>query len=149
MANIINLAAEIGANFIGDDAQPSLAFSNTSTGPGLQADRVVITSAASIGQVELTGAGRAVGLTTTDVPLTFTRVNVGGPTAAYVNFLSSTASGPMLQLSGQAFVSAVSIVFAASANWAGLGALPVKRSDGTLAFIPVLPPAVVTGAVFS
>jgi len=48
MANIRNIDAEIGANMIGDDAQPTLTFSNSSTGPGLRVYSAVITSTASI-----------------------------------------------------------------------------------------------------
>jgi len=53
MPNILNLTAESGANFIGDDAQPSLTIANSSTGPGLKVDRFVVTSGASISQLNL------------------------------------------------------------------------------------------------
>lgn len=36
MANTINLNAEVGANYIGDDAQPTLTFSNTGGGSALR-----------------------------------------------------------------------------------------------------------------
>ena len=36
MANTINLDAETGANYIGDDAQPSLQFSNSGGGAALR-----------------------------------------------------------------------------------------------------------------
>lgn len=44
MANTVNLTAEVGANMIGDDAQPTVVFTNSSTGAGLQTDRLVVTS---------------------------------------------------------------------------------------------------------
>lgn len=130
-SNLINLNAETGANYIGDDAQPSLTFTNASTGPGLQVDRFVTTSGASISALTL-NPGILAGNATVGVALAV-------PTP-------SVASGAILKLGGQAFVSAVSIVFAASANWAGMGAIRVVRSDGTFGWIPVLPSAVVTAA---
>ena len=39
MSNTINLDAETGANFIGDDAQPSLTISNSSTGTALRLEK--------------------------------------------------------------------------------------------------------------
>ena len=62
---------------------------------------------------------------------------------------ASMPSGAVLSLGAGAFVSAVSIVFAASANWAGAGVVRVVKSDGTFGWIPVLPDGVVTAAVFS
>lgn len=45
MANISNLNAETGANYIGDDAQPSLTIDNSSTGYALQVSRVASANA--------------------------------------------------------------------------------------------------------
>lgn len=59
---------------------------------------------------------------------------------------ASTASVAVIGLKNTSFVSAVSIVFAAGANWAGLGAVRVVRTDGTFGWIPVLPDGVVTAA---
>ena len=39
MANTINLNAEVGANYIGDDAQPALTFSNTGAGSALRLEK--------------------------------------------------------------------------------------------------------------
>lgn len=58
----------------------------------------------------------------------------------------STASVAAISLTGRAFVSAISLIFAASANWAGMGAIRVVRSDGTFGWIPVLPDGQVTAA---
>lgn len=111
MVNVLNLDAETGANMIGDDATPTLSFSNT-TGPSLE----------------------VVGSTAANATLSGLRLT------------QSIASGAALNLSGKSFVSAVSIVFAAGANWAGLGAIRVVRTDGTFGWIPVLPNGVVTAA---
>jgi hypothetical protein len=111
MANLINITAEAGANMIGDDATPTLTFSNT-VGPALEV----------IGAIS------------------------GNASVSGLKLTQSTASGAVLNLGGKSFVSAVSIVFAASANWAGLGAVRVVRTDGTFGWIPVLPNAVVTAA---
>ena len=60
---------------------------------------------------------------------------------------ASTASVPVIGLVNGAFVSAVSLIFAASGNWAGMGAIRVARNDGTFGWIPVLPDGQVTAAV--
>lgn len=60
---------------------------------------------------------------------------------------SSVASLAVMKLDGTAFVSAVSIVYATSANWAGQGAMRIVKTDGTFGWIPVLPDAVVSAAV--
>ena len=73
----------------------------------------------------------------------------GNATLSGLRLTQSTASGAVLNLAGKSFVSAVSIVFAASANWAGAGAIRVVKTDGTFGWIPVLPDAVVTAAVAS
>lgn len=111
MANIRNIDAETGANMIGDDATPTLSFSNT-VGPAVE----------------------AVGSTAANATLSGLRLT------------QSIASGAVLNLAGKSFVSAVSIVFAAGASWAGLGAIRVVRTDGTFGWIPVLPNGVVTPA---
>ncbi len=67
-------------------------------------------------------------------------------TLSGIRLTQSIASGAVINLGGKAFVSAVSIVFAASGNWAGMGAIRIVRTDGTFGWIPVLPNAVVTAA---
>jgi hypothetical protein len=113
MANIVNLNAETGANFIADDASPGLTFSNTGGGAALRLTNTP-TAGASIAVLEL-GVG-------------------------------SVASAAALGLVGGAFTSAVSLIFAAGANWAGMGAIRVVRTDGTGGWIPVLPDGQVTAA---
>ena len=135
MANLVNIYAETGADIIGDDAQPTLTISNTSTGPALRVFGMALTSGASVdrlfGNPIVTGPATA-----------------GNATVAALRIApASTASVAVLSLLNTSFVSAVSIVFAASANWAGMGVMRVVRTDGTFAWIPLLPDAVVTAAV--
>lgn len=130
MANIINLNAETGANYIGDDAEPALAITNSSTGAGLQTDKLVATSSATIAQVNVNKGILA-------AAATIVGMNFGTP---------SVASGAVMAFKGNAYVSAVSLIFAAGAGWAGMGAIRVVRSDGTFGWIPVLPNTQVTAA---
>lgn len=152
MSNLIDLWAESQASFIGDDANAALTITNSSTGAGLQVDKLVVTSTATIaGQINLAGSLTG-GVTissnaTLGVPLTMTRTVIGSPSVAMHTYLVSGASVPVFEFKANALVSAVSIVFAASANWAGLSAVRVKFSDGTTyGWLPVLPSAVVTAA---
>ena len=142
MANLIDLWAETGANFLGDDAQPALTITNSSTGPGLFTNRLVATNA-TIGTLANTVLSN----------ITVSQLNVNGgilvanATVIGANFLgASVASGAVLGFRGDGLVSAVSIVFAASANWGGLRAARVVLENGTFGWIPVLPNAVVTAA---
>lgn len=158
MANLINIDAEIGANMIGDDAQPTLSLTNSSTGPGFQVDRLVVTSTATIGG-DVNFAGTTAGLTTITAPVTLIstttnvtslniiRTQIGNGSVALMVLSVSGASVPVFEFQRNAMVSAVSIVFAASANWAGLAVVRVKQNDNTtLGWIPILPSAVVTAA---
>ena len=60
--------------------------------------------------------------------------------------IGSVASAAAIGLVGGAYTSAVSLIFAAGANWAGMGAIRVARTDGTFGWIPVLPDGQVTAA---
>lgn len=136
MANIRNIDAESGANFIGDDALPTLRMENSSTGPGLSVDDVIVTSIATISSTATLGR-----------PITIGRTVSGAASVALMGVHVSGASTPVLELLGSSFTSAVSLIFAAGANWAGMGAIRVKLSDGvTYGWIPVLPPGQVTAA---
>lgn len=77
---------------------------------------------------------------------TLTLVNTGGGEAVRLA-AASAASTAVISLGNKSFTSAISIVFAASANWAGMGVIRVQRTDGSLGWIPVLPNGVVTAAV--
>ncbi len=152
MSNQVDLYAEVGASLIGDDAQPALTITNTSSGAGLQTNRLNVTSSATIGgPLNLGGSiGGSVTIAsnaTEGLPLSVLRTVIGSPSVALTAFQVSGASVPVFELKANALVSAVSIVFAASANWAGLALIRVKYSDGTTyGWIPVLPPGVVTAA---
>lgn len=129
MANIRNLDAETGANYIGDDAQPSLTFTNSSTGPGLQVDRIVATSSATIAKLDIAPAILAANAT-------LPAVTVPG---------SSVASGAVLAFKFDALVSCTTIKFI-TGGVNGTKAIRIVNPDGTFAWIPVLPDAAVTGA---
>lgn len=159
MANLINIHAETGADIIGDDAQPTLTLSNTSTGPGLLVRGLAVVSTASLDNVNLTGNLIIGGTLTGGAQFAFTSISsvaslrVGGPilaaAATVTNFHlagASRASGALMAIKGDGFVSAVSLIFAAGAGWAGMGAIRVVRTDGTFGWIPVLPDAQVTAA---
>ncbi len=153
MSNQVDLYAETQASLIGDDNQPSLTLKNTSTAPGLQVDKLLVTGAATIaGQANfagsLTGNLTIASNATEGLPLSLVKSGViGSPSVALIAYQVSGASVPVFELKSNSLVSAVSIVFAASANWAGLALIRVKYSDGTTyGWIPVLPPAVVTAA---
>lgn len=131
MANLINLNAEVGANFIADDTDAGLTIENTGGGPALKVvGGIVLTSGASVQTLSVGGQILAAAATVTNL-------NVYG---------ASRASGAVLALKGDAFVSAVSLIFAAGSGWAGMGAIRVVRTDGTFGWIPVLPDAQVTAA---
>lgn|SRR3990167_6628178 len=155
MANINNLDAEIGANLIGDDAQPAVAFSNSSTGPGLRAFGTVLTSTATVDFADIAAVRLSSTVTissgaTATRPVSIARTVYASPTVALMSFGISGASAPVVELLGHAFTSAVSLIFAASGNWAGMGAIRVKYPDGTTyGWIPVLPDGQVTAAVLS
>ena len=151
MTNTVNLFAESGADFIGDDVAPALTIRNSSTGAGLKVDKLSVSSGATVGYVVSSkvriGDTAVAGNATTTVPLSISHT-VSEPTVALINVNLSTASGAIISLAGQAFVSAVSLDFAASTNWAGMGALRIQKADGSLGWIPILPNAVVTAAAY-
>ena len=135
MPNLVNIHGEVNADIIGDDAQPTLRLSNTSTGPGLHSYGLAVTSSASIDVAQIASV-RLLG-------------SIPAANATVTNFhLSGTSrpSGALIALKADAFVSAVSLIFVAGAAWEGMGAIRVVRTDGTFGWIPVLPDAKVTAA---
>lgn len=114
-----------------------MRIENSSTGPGVSTDELLVNSTATISSPSLSQPAA-----------TFFRSPVGNASVGVIAITASGASVPALELRGSAYVSAVSIVYAASANWAGQGAIRVLFPDGiTYGWIPVLPSAVVTAAV--
>ena len=143
MPNLINLNAEAGANYIGDDVNASLTITNSSTGAGVQVDKLVATSSATVVAAELVGANRVVSTATATVPLVATRTVVGSSTVAMLALdIASTASGAVLELRNQGFASCTTILFT-TGGVAGTGAVRVKYGDN-YGWIPVLPDGAVT-----
>ena len=94
MATLKNLEAASGADIIGDDAQPTLAIKNTSTGRALD----VVGSSSSTANPALQVKFAA---------------NVAGATVAPINVVASTASQAFLSFSG-VFISSASYTIAAT-----------------------------------
>ena len=129
--NTINLDAETGANYIGDDANPAITITNSSTGAAIQTNSLVVTSNATITADKLTVntpilAGNA----------TITGLHLRG---------ASVASGALLGFEGNALVSVTTIKFI-TGGVNGTKAIRIVQADGTFAWIPVLPDGAVTGA---
>ena len=129
MANISNLNAEIGANFIGDDAQPAVAFSNSSTGPGLRVFGLVGTSSATIDALTIGGPIPA-------AAATISNFNIAG---------ASRPSGAIISFRGDALASCATIL-ATTGGVAGTWAIRVSTTNGQFGWIPVYPDAAVTAA---
>ncbi len=148
MSNIVDLYAETGATLIGDDAQPALTVTNSSTGPGLSTNRLLASNATIPNLTSSNYLGSAALSSASIAQLNInTAILAANATVAGLNILgASAASGAAIGFRGDALVSAVSIVFAASANWAGLRVARVVLADGTFGWIPILPNAVVTAA---
>lgn len=143
MANLINIDAEVGANMIGDDAQPTLTMENSSTGAALEVRKLAVVSTASIDVAHIPHLRSGA---TTAVPLTVGREGaIASPTVAVLALnLTSTASAPVFELQNQGFVSCTTILFTTGAV-AGTGAIRVKYGDN-YGWIPVLPGGSVTAA---
>lgn len=151
MANTINLNAEVGANFIGDDAQPSVTFANSSTGPGLSVGRLHVSSGASVdilttGSILNTANATILSNATEGVPLSLSRGTVvSSPTVALIRLgIGSGASAPVFELAEQSFVSCTTIQFTTVAV-AGTGAIRVKYGNN-YGWIPVMNETAVTAA---
>ncbi len=79
--------------------------------------------------------------------LKLVRTGNGSASVGVLQLGASGASVPMIDLLANSFVSAVSIIFAAGANWAGMGGIRVRLSDGiTYGWIPVIPNGQFTAA---
>jgi len=79
--------------------------------------------------------------------LKLVRLGAGAASVGVIQIQASGASVPIIDLLANSFVSAVSIVFAASANWAGMGGVRVRLPDGiTYGWIPIIPSGSFTAA---
>ena len=114
MANLVNIWGESGADIIGDDAQPTLALSNTSTGPGLRVFGLVGTSTASIDllYVPTIQSGNA------SLSALAVRKTIPGNMSVGTLRISgnSLASGAVLEFYEKGFVSITSTVLTTVAN---------------------------------
>ena len=81
MSNLINIHASTNADIVGDDAQPTLRLSSTSTGPGIRAYGLVATSTASI---DLANIPTLTSAASNDVILTLQRTVVGTYSSIFV-----------------------------------------------------------------
>lgn len=141
MTNLLNLDAETGANMIGDDAQPTLSFSNTSTGPGIKVDSLVVTGSATIASMNL-AAGDFVGSTLT----VNSAIKAAKATIVAITLRgASVASGAIFKFTTDALVS-VSTIQAITGGVAGTQVLRIVKADGTFGWIPVYPDAAVTAS---
>ena len=103
MPNLLNLWAESNADFIGDDAQPTLRISNTSSGPGLRGFGLVSTSGASLADVNVLG-------TSTTAAALIVKGAVGNMSIGVLKIHgNSVASGAVLEFATKGFVSITSI----------------------------------------
>lgn len=138
MANLINLWAESGANIIGDDAEPTLELTNSSTGPGLRVGRLNAVSTASI---DVANLPKITGAAAGSPVLELEKTVAGNYSTSTLKLTgSSVASGCVIELTGTAFTSVMSIDWAAGDDWATAGAIRVKSTDGdTMYWIPLLP----------
>ena len=94
-----------------------------------------------------TGAALTLSNATVGPAVKFARLASGGASIGVIQIAASGASVPVFQLQANALVSAVSLIFAASANWAGMAAIRVQYPNGTsYGWIPVLPDGQVTAA---
>lgn len=128
MANLLNYDAESGAGAIGDDSTPTLSLSNTSTGPGLEVDGLVVSSNATITNMTLSGGTAAANATVTGLKL------VG-------NSIASGASFSLINDSSFVSVSTITFTTAVAGN---VGAVRIVKPDGTFGWIPVMPDGAVT-----
>lgn len=142
MADLIDFQSASDKHILSDDATPTLRLTNTSTGPGLTADNIVVTGTATIATVDM-AAGT---LATTKLTLDGA---IGAANATVTQFHldgASRASGAVLTLTGDAFVSATSIDMADNVAVAGHGAIRIVLTDGTFGWIPVFPDARIDAA---
>ena len=112
--NLVNLHAEIGADLIGNDAEPALTISNTGTGPGLRTLGLVTQSTASIDVAYIpTLQGGAAGSN----PVTIQRTVPGSISVGVLRISgNSTASQAVLEFYQKGFLSITSTVLTTVAN---------------------------------
>ena len=105
MVLLNNLKARSGADYIGDDTNPTLTVTNTSTGDGLK-----VTNVGAGIALNVIGASSASAMTGAALKVSFA-ANVAGATVAPLAIVASTASQAFISFSG---------VFISSASYGGL-----------------------------
>lgn len=130
MVKLLNVDSATNADIQYDGADPILTLNNTN-GPALVANKLVVSSSATlaVGKLDVNGPILAANAT-------ITGVDIRG---------ASVASGAAIAFSGDALVSCTTIKFI-TGGVAGTKAIRIVQADGTFAWIPVLPDAAVTGA---
>lgn len=133
MPNLSNLNAEIGADLIGDDAQPTLRLRNTSTGPGLVSEGFAAVSTASIDKIEVVGGGTG-------------NILAGNATIGIQFALSnpSRASGAFLKINGGAV--SLATIKSTTGGVAGTYGARIVLPNGEFGWIPIYPDAAITAA---
>ena len=136
MGKLLNIDAETGADIVDDGTSPTLKITNSS-GAGLEVNKLVATSTATIVGANLTAVSKlAVSTPILAGNASITGIEIRG---------ASVASGAVLKFAGDALVSCTSILFT-TGGVAGTKAIRIVQADGTFAWIPVLPDGAVTGA---
>jgi hypothetical protein len=140
MANLINLNAESGADYIADEATPGVTFSNSSTGPGLQVRGLVTTSTASIDVANLP----RINTSSATGGLLVTRTVVGNLSIGVLRLQgNSIASGTMIEFTNNGFISITSTVLTTVANTDY--AIPIQVGLETR-YLPLFKSAAIVGA---
>jgi len=144
MSNLVDLWSETQASLIGDDTGPALTLRNTAGGPGLNVDRLVAISGATMGLLSATD------MVISNMTVSLLRVAQAIP-AANATIIgtsfqgASRASGALFAFTANALVSLTSVL-ATTGGVAGTYGLRVVRPDGTFGWIPVYPDGAVTAA---
>ena len=111
MPNLPNLEAETNADYIGDGTEPAVRFRNTSTGPGLMAEGLAVSSTASIDILH------AASRSATSPGVVASQAVVGNMSIGILRIVgNSVASGAAFEFSNKAFASITSVVLTSVAN---------------------------------
>jgi len=129
---------------IGDDAEPTLTITNSSTGPGLLLGGLVLQSTASIDKANISTLE---GAATEDVVTTIKKSIISSPTVATLAISgNSCASAPVLEFIDKGFVSITSVNLTGAAY--STNAFRVKVGDNYCWLIGFSDSALVGTAAF-
>lgn len=114
MVYLKSLDSSVGADIVGNDAQPTLKLVNTSSGPGLLTLGLVATSTASIDKLYVPTIESA---STTVAALTVRKTVPGNMSIGTLRISgNSLASGAVLEFYEKGFASITSVVLTTVAN---------------------------------